>query len=58
MENGVLVPVKDGKALFEAMKLLMSDGEFAVSLGKQARDSSNAYRVDTVIEKWRRAIEG
>ncbi|MFC2821400.1 MAG: glycosyltransferase [Spirochaetales bacterium] len=58
MENGILVPVKDGKALFEAMKLLMSDGEFAVSLGKQARDSSNAYRVDTVIEKWRRAIEG
>ena len=58
MENGLLVPVGDRKALADAMKRLMSDRELAMKLGEKAKSTSGRYRFENVIMEWRKAIEG
>ncbi|MBP5162477.1 MAG: glycosyltransferase family 4 protein [Spirochaetales bacterium] len=57
-QDGIIVPVGDEKALTEAMRLLMSDRDLALSFGRKARISSERFRTDVVIERWRAAIEG
>ncbi|MBQ9810047.1 MAG: glycosyltransferase family 4 protein [Spirochaetales bacterium] len=57
-QDGIIVPVGDITALTEAMRLLMSDRELALSFGRNARISSERFRTKVVIEKWRTAIEG
>lgn len=57
-ENGLLIPVGDEKALEGALEKLIAEPAFALKLGKAAREDSERFAVDCVIEQWREAIEG
>ena len=57
-QDGIIVPVGDKASLEEAMRLLMSDRDLALDMGKKARLSARRFKTDYVIEKWRKAIEG
>lgn len=50
--NGLIVPVKDQKALESAMRRLIERPEQAIEIGKKARASMTRYKVENVIDQW------
>ena len=56
-ENGILVPVGNKDRLVNAMKLLINNLEFALSLGKQAEETSNQFSSTNIIKKWESVLE-
>ena len=52
-KDGLLVPVGDEKALADAMLRVLSDGEFAATLGKNARQKAEkVFAPDAVFNEW------
>lgn len=56
-ENGLLINVGDGEALTKAMRKLIEDEELARSMGKKARESTEKFAVNNIIDSWREVIE-
>lgn len=51
-ENGILVPVGDTKALYEGMKKVLSDKDFAYKLSENAVKIREKYSVETICKQW------
>ena len=51
-ENGILVPVRDGQALADAMRILADDEELRKSIGLNGRKTGEGFRKEAVAEKW------
>ncbi|RAS82337.1 hypothetical protein A3864_01940 [Priestia endophytica] len=51
-DNGILVPVGDSSALYEAMKNVIKDPELANKLSENATDINNELNPRKVCEKW------
>ncbi len=56
-ENGILVPVGNKARLVNAMKLLINNRELALSLGSQAKETSNQFSSTNIIRKWESVLE-
>lgn len=55
--NGLLVPIKDGKAMADGINRLIEDRELAERLGKNARRISEKINGVSIIAQWRVYIE-
>ena len=55
--NGMLVPVRDRKALFSAMKFMAENTDKAAEMGRNACQVRERFSVDAITEKWKRALE-
>ncbi len=55
--NGLLVPIKDPKALEEGMNRLIENPEFAKNLGAEAKKISEKVNGSAIIDQWRKYIE-
>lgn len=51
-ENGILVPVGDTKALYEGMKKIIEDKEFADKLSENAVKIREEYSLENICEQW------
>ena len=51
-KNGILVDVGNTEQLAEAMKKLISDKEFAVSLSNESRKIREILSTDKIANKW------
>lgn len=56
-KNGLLVPVGDENALFEAMKKMVEDRNFALSCSKSSRSINDSIHVERVVNKWLELIK-
>lgn len=56
-KDGLLIPVKDQKALEDGMNRLIEDRELAERLGREARKIADRANEDAVYEQWRDYIE-
>ena len=56
-EDGLLIPIKDQKALEDGINRLIEDRELAERLGRQARKIAKTANGDAVYEQWRDYIE-
>ena len=56
-ENGLLVPCGDDTALAEAIIKLIADSAFMERLAQKAKETAEDYRVEVVIDLWRKVIE-
>lgn len=54
--NGLLVPVQDDRALFTAMKRLISDKELSDRVSKNAAEIRNKLDLDKIAEQWEKLI--
>ena len=53
-EDGIIVPIGDEKALADAMLKVLSDGEFAERLGKNAKEKAKRlFAPDVVFNEWK-----
>lgn len=50
--NGILVPVGDSIKLYEGIKEILSNEEFAISLGKEAEKIRELYPVRRIAHRW------
>lgn len=57
-ENGVLVPVGDAQAMYQAMKEIIEDSVFAEKISQKAYDIRNQQSVETIVAKWMEIING
>lgn len=55
--NGLLVPIKDQKAMEEGINRLIEDRELAERLGREARKIADIANGEAVFEQWREYIE-
>lgn len=55
--NGLLVPIKDQKAMEEGINRLIENPEFAERLGKEAKKIGEKVNGPAIIEQWRKYIE-
>lgn len=55
--NGLLIPIKDQKALEEGINQLIENQEYAQQLGEKARDIADIANAGAVYEQWRDYIE-
>ncbi len=55
--NGLLIPVKDQKALEEGINKLIEQPDFAEKLGAQARKIAGRANAQAVFEQWRDYID-
>lgn len=55
-ENGLLVPIQDGKALAEAMKQLLADPAFSADLGQAAKEAALDFLPEKVFAQWKEYI--
>lgn len=55
--NGLLIPVKDQKALEEGINRLIEHPEYAEKLGRQARKISEIANAKSIFEQWRDYID-
>ena len=55
--NGLLTPVCDVESMSNALDRILSDNEFATTLGKNARQSSVKYKSDTVFAEWKNYVD-
>ncbi len=55
--NGLLVPIKDQKAMEEGINRLIEDRMLAERLGKEARKIAEIANGEAVFEQWREYIE-
>lgn len=56
-ENGLLVPIKDPKALAAGINRLIEDPELAEKLGDNARKLADIANTDAICEQWKDYIE-
>ena len=52
MKNGLLIPIKDEKALANAMIKLIEDRDLALTLGKEARNIADIANTKAIAEQW------
>ena len=50
--NGILVPVRDEVALYEGMKKILMNNDFAEALGREAYKIRNRYPIKDIAEQW------
>ncbi len=55
--NGLLIPVKDQKALEDGINRLIEQPEYAEKLGRQARKIAETANAKAIFEQWRDFIE-
>lgn len=55
--DGLLIPIKDQKALEDGINRLIEDRELAERLGMEARKIADRANGDTIFEQWREYIE-
>lgn len=55
--NGLLIPVNDEKALVQALDRLLQDRNYALNLGRKAKEMSSAYSTVQVFSKWKSFVE-
>lgn len=55
--NGLLIPIKDQKALEDGINRLIEDPEYAAKLGREARNIAQKANAQAVFEQWRDYIE-
>lgn len=55
--NGLLVPIKDSKAMEESILKLIEDKKFAESLGEQARKIGEIANTPVICNQWKEYIE-
>lgn len=55
--NGLLVPIKDPKALEEGMNKLIENPDYAENLGREAKKICDLLNGPAIIEQWRKYIE-
>ena len=51
-EDGLLIPVGDVDALYQAMKYLIENPEYAEMLGENAQKLRERWPVDTIADRW------
>lgn len=51
-ENGIVVPVNDSQALYEAMKYIIDNPEQAESMSRNATDIRKTLEKDKILEQW------
>ena len=56
-KNGLLLPVRDEKAMTDAINRLIENREFAERLGDNARKISERINEDAVLAQWKEYIE-
>ena len=54
--NGLIVPIRDQKAMEDAMRKLIENPEQAIEMGKKARTSMTRYKVESVIDQWEKLL--
>jgi glycosyltransferase involved in cell wall biosynthesis len=57
-ENGVLVPVGDAQAMYQAMKEVIEDSVFAEKISQKAYEIRNQQSVETIVARWEEIING
>lgn len=57
-ENGLLIPVGDENALADALRRVLSDSEFAYSLGENAKKIAEELHPDKVNSQWEQYLIG
>lgn len=55
--DGVLVPIGDEKALSEAIQMLMANPSRRADLGRAAREITERFNLDHVLEDWEKLLE-
>ncbi|RJE49076.1 hypothetical protein A7K50_07625 [Dehalobacter sp. MCB1] len=55
-ENGILVPVRDVKAMFEAMKYIIENPEKAAAISRNATKVSLDLAVGKIVTEWERMM--
>ena len=55
-ENGILVPVRDVQAMYEAMKYVIENPEKAAYMSKNATKVRQDLAVDKIVTEWERMI--
>lgn len=56
-EDGLLIPIKDAKAMEAGINRLIEDKELAARLGRKARDIAGRANDEAIYEQWRDYIE-
>lgn len=51
-KNGLLVPVGDGNAMAKAICRMLTDKNFRIACGKQARMDAVDFSKETILKKW------
>ncbi len=54
--NGILVPPGDVPALAAALRDLMSSPSYRAKLAKEAKQTSNRFRLEAIVDEWEREI--
>ena len=55
--NGLLIPIKDQKALEDGINKLIENPEYGEQLGEKAREIANIANAKAIFEQWRDYIE-
>lgn len=55
--NGLLIPIKDQKALEDGINKLIEDPEYAQRLGREARNIARKANAQAIYEQWQGYIE-
>ena len=55
--DGLLIPIKDQKALEDGINRLIENPEFGEQLGRKAREIANRANGEAIFEQWRDYIE-
>lgn len=55
--NGLLIPIKDQKALEDGINKLIEDPEYAQRLGREARNIARKANAQAIYEQWQSYIE-
>ena len=50
--NGLLVPVGDDEALFQAMRRMIEDKEFAMKCSQNSKLINEKIKIDHIAEQW------
>ena len=56
-ENGILTPIGDTQALYEAMCRLADDPALRESIAKASKETGKAFQTDVVVQQWIDVIE-
>jgi glycosyltransferase involved in cell wall biosynthesis len=56
-ENGILVPVGDTNAMYEGMKKILMDKQFANELSENAIKIRQELAVEKIVGKWLEVLE-
>ena len=55
--NGLLVPMRDEKALADAMLCMLRNPEEAERMGRAARETAEGFRPDAIFVRWKQYAE-